>query len=31
MPFSKNPLVGGFLLNSSGLVLVELLAQLYLK
>ncbi len=28
---SQNPLLGGLLLNSSGLVLVELFAQLYLK
>ena len=31
VPFSKGPLVGGLLVNSSGLVLVELLAQLYFK
>ena len=31
VPFSKNPLIGGLLVNSSGLVLVELLAQLYFK
>jgi hypothetical protein len=31
VPFTRNPLVGGLLVNSSGLVLVELLAQLYFK
>jgi hypothetical protein len=30
-PISKNPLVGALLLNSSGVVLVEMLAQLYFK
>jgi hypothetical protein len=30
-PLSKNPLVGALLLNSSGVVLLEFFAQLYLK
>ncbi len=30
-PISKNPLVGALLVNSSGAVLIEMLAQLYFK
>jgi hypothetical protein len=30
-PMSRNPLVGALLVNSSGVVLLELVAQLYFK